>query len=92
MFQSQAFYFLPFLLPVRGCSHVCHHLGQSMASVDTASDENESLSHEQDEYGIQPYQYEPSTSESSDSREEDNDETSLQDTAWYSVMHAYYGT
>ena len=64
-----------------------------MASVDTASDEDESLSDEQDEYGIQPYQFEPSTSESSDSsEEEEEDETRLQDTAWYSVMHAYYGT
>ena len=60
-----------------------------MAGVDTASDEDESLSDEQDDYGIQPYQFEPSTSESSDSSEEDDDETRLQDTAWYSVMHAY---
>ena len=63
-----------------------------MASVDAASDEDESLSDEQDEYGIQPYQFEPSTSESSDSSEEEDYETRLQDTAWYSVMHAYYGT
>ena len=60
-----------------------------MAGVDTASDEDESLWNT----AIHPYQFEPSTSESSDSsEEEDDDETKLQDTAWYSVMHAYYGT
>ena len=63
-----------------------------MASVDPASDEDESLSDEQDKYRIQPYQFEPSTSDSFDSIEEEDDETRLQDTAWYSVMHAYYGT
>ena len=60
-----------------------------MESLQAASDEDESLSDEQDDYGIQPYQFEPSTSESSDSSEEDDDETRLQGTAWY-IRHAYH--